>query len=446
MSDHETMTEAAHPNHPSEIDISDAGPRRWGWWLLTVGFGGFLAWAVTAPLDGGVSASGMVVVTGNRKAVQAVSGGKVRAILAKDGDVVSAGQVLVQLDDTQSRSQLDVVKGQWLAGMAAEARLKAERTGRSSLEFPAALNAEKADSRVAGAMGLQSHLFSTRRESLANELAAMTENIRGLELQAGGAEASRRAKEDQLRLLREQLKNLRELSDEGFLPRNRVLDQERTIASIVGAVAEDAGSIGHYRQSIAEVKARRAAREQDARKEVETQLVDTQRELASLVSRLEGLQFDVVNTEIKSPAAGVVMNLAVHTVGGVVSAGSPLMEVVPGDELLKIEAQIPPHLIDKVKLGLPVDIVFSAFNQAKTPHIPGRLVWVSADVLLDPKQSVPYFKALVEVTPEGMVKLQANEIRAGMPAEVFVRTGTRTAMNYLLKPLLDRLNRALTEP
>lgn len=429
-----------------DVDMNDARPRRWGWWLLLVGVGGFLLWALTAPLDAGVSAAGTVIVTGYRKAVQPLAPGKIVAILAKDGDEVTAGQVLVRLDDTQSRSQLDIAKGQWLTTLATKARLESERVGRSALTFPAELTSERSDARALAAMTLQRQLLATRRSALANELTAMAENLRGIELQTRGIEASRQAKEEQLRLLREQLKNQRDLADEGFLPRNRVLEQERTIASMVGAIAEDTGSIGRSRQSMAEVRSRITAREQEVRKEVEAQLTDTQREESSLRSRLEALQFDVASTEIRSPANGLVMGLAVHTLGGVVAAGTPMMEVVPKDEVLKIEAQIPPHLIDKVKPGLSVDIMFTALNQTSTPHIAGKVVAVSADVLVDTKQNQPYFKALVEVTPDGMVNLKKNQIRAGMPAEIFVRTGERTAMNYLVKPLLDRLHSALSEP
>lgn len=440
------MADSAELKNSDNIDMNDARPRRWGWLLLIVGFGGFLLWAFFAPLDAGVTATGTVVVTGNRKAVQPLVAGKIAAILAKDGDTVTEGQVLVRLDDTQSRSQLDISKGQWFTILATEARLSAERAGRSAPEFPASLLNEKNDPRAVAAMALQGQLFATRRQSLNSELSAMTENMRGLELQTRGIEASKIAKEEQLRLLREQLKNQRDLADEGFLPRNRVLDQERTVSAMAGAIAEDTGSIGRNRQSIAELKVRMVTREQEVRKEVESQLADTQRDASSLRSRLEGLQFDVVNTEIKSPSSGLVMGLAVHTVGGVVAAGSPMMEVVPRNEVLKIDAQIPPHLIDKVKPGLPVDILFTAFDQVSTPKIAGKVVHVSADVLLEPKQNVPYFKATIEVAPEGMAKLKAHEIRAGMPAEIFVRTGERTAMNYFVKPLRDRLQRSLTEP
>lgn len=440
------MTDPVRLANSDDLDMNDARPRRWGWWLLVIGFGGFLLWALTAPLDAGVSAAGTVVVSGYRKAVQPLVAGKIVAILAKDGDEVTAGQVLVRLDDTQSRSQLDIAKGQWVTTLATKARLESERAGRSTPVFPRELTDEKLDLRATSAMTLQGQLLATRRSALRNELAAMAENLHGIELQTRGIEASRLAKEEQLRLLREQLKNQRELADEGFLPRNRVLEQERTVASMVGAIAEDTGSIGRSRQSIAETKSRMAAREQEVRKEVEALLTDTQREESSLRSRLDALQFDVANTEIRSPANGLVMGLAVHTVGGVVAAGSPMMEVVPKNEVLKIEAQIPPHLIDKVKPGLPVDILFTALNQVSTPRIEGKVVWVSADVLFDAKQNLPYFKALVEVTPEGLVKLKKNEIRAGMATEIFVRTGERTAMNYFVKPLLDRMQSALTEP
>lgn len=429
------------------IDLNDARPRRWGWGLLVLGLGGFLAWALLAPLDAGVSAPGSVVVTGNRKVVQPLSGGKIAAVLARDGDTVRTGQVLVRLDDTASRSQLDVTKGQWITSVLSEARLLAERAGRASFDAPATLGADAADPRAAAALAVQRQLLATRRQALASELAAMRENQRGLELQIQGLEAARSAKETQLASLRQQLDSQRRLADEGFLPRNRVLELERGVAAAAGAVAEDTGTLGRYRQSIAELRVRMLGREQEVRKEVESQLADTQREASALRSRLEALQFDLANTEIRAPADGRVLGLAVHTVGGVVAAGSPMMEVVPGNEPLRIEAQLAPHLIDKVRPGLAVDVLFSALNQATTPHVPGRVLDVSADVLSEPRlNQQPYFKLSVEITPEGMALLKAHDIRAGMPVEVFVRTGERTAMNYLLKPLRDRLNRALTEP
>ena len=430
----------------SAIDLNDARPRRWGWLLVLAGFGGFMAWAAWAPLDAGVASPGTVVVSGNRKAVQPMVGGKIAELKAKDGDVVKAGQVLVRLDGTQAKSQLDVARGQWFTTTAVEARLIAERTGRAQIQFPDDLRNEKSDPRAANAMALQGELFATRRRSLESDINVLRESIRGLEAQLQGIEESSRARRDQARLLGEEIERQRDLVKDGFLARNRLSEQERALAAVMGAIAEDAGNLGRTRQQIAELRARMLSREQDYRKEVESQLTEVQRDSAALTSRLQALEFELVNMEIKSPADGIVVGLAVHTIGGVVATGAPMMEVVPSDEPLKVDAQIAPHLIDKVKPGLDVDILFPAFQQATTPHIPGRVVQVSADVLLEPKQGIPYFKATIEVTPEGMKQLRHHQIRAGMPAEVFVRTGERTMLNYLTKPLLDRMNRALTEP
>jgi protease secretion system membrane fusion protein len=428
------------------IDLNDARPRRWGWLLVLAGFGSFMVWAATAPLDAGVPSPGTVVVSGNRKAVQPMVGGKIAQVAVKDGDAVKAGQLLVRLDGTQARSQFDVARGQWFSAAAVEARMVAERTGRAQIQFPEELRSEKSDPRAANAMALQSELFVTRRRSLDNDLNVLRESIRGLEAQLKGIEESSRARREQARLLGEEIERQRDLVKDGFLARNRLSEQERSLAAVMGAIAEDAGNVGRTRQQIAELRARMLSREQEFRKEVESQLTEVQRDSAGLTSRLQALEFELANTEIKSPADGIVVGLTVHTVGGVVAAGASMMEIVPIDEPLKVDAQIAPHLIDKVKPGLDVDILFPAFQQATTPHIPGRVLQVSADVLVEPKQGIPYFKATIEVTPEGMKQLRHNQIRAGMPAEVFVRTGERTLLNYLVKPLLDRMNRALTEP
>ena len=439
---------ATDPDHTSPVapDLDDRRPRRWGWALLLAGAGGFLGWAALAPLDAGVSAPGTVVVSGSRQAVQPLVSGRVAALLAREGASVEAGQPLVKLDDTPSRAQLEIARGQWLTTLALDARLQAELAGRTAPVYAEGLLAEQSDPRAATAMGLQAQLMATRRRALELELGALAENQKGLELQASGLEASMAAKNEQLRSLREQLGSLRKLADEGFLARNRVLDQERAISGLVSSLAEDSGALGRAVQGAAEVRARGLVRQQEFRREAQAQLADVQRDLAGLRSRLESLRFELASTEIPAPVAGTVHNVSVHTVGGVVGAGTTLMEIVPQGQPLRVEAQVAPHLVDKVKAGLAVEILFPAFQQATTPSIPGRLLSVSADVLVEPRQSIPYFKATVEVTPEGMAKLQRHEIRPGMPAEVFLRVGERTALNYLLKPLTDRLNRALTEP
>jgi membrane fusion protein, protease secretion system len=428
-----------------EPDLNDGRPRKWGWWLLVVGLGSFLLWAFLAPLDGAVPAQGTVTVSGNRKVIQPVAAGKVSAILVSDGDAVTSGQVLVRLDETQSRSQLDVVRGQWMTAQATQARLLAEQADSPDIDFPAALMNWDKDVRLSELMEVQSRLLQSRRQMRRNEIRALEANLQGMEFQLQGLDASRLSKETQVRMLREELRNQRTLSDEGYLPRNRVSEQERSLAVLLGNLAEDIGSIGKTRQAISELRARMAGREQELRKEVEGQLADVQRDAAALESRLNALEFDVANTEVRAPVAGTVMGLALHTVGGVVAPGSILMELVPKNEPLTIEVQLAASLIDKVKPGMAVDLLFTAFNQATTPRVEGRVVQVSADAVSDPRQNGSFFKLLVEVAPPGVVKLKQHEVRAGMPVEVFIKTGERTFMNYLFKPLQDRLQRALIE-
>ncbi len=428
------------------VDINHARASRIGWLVLAIGFGGFMLWAALAPLDQGVPANGQVVVTGNRKTVQNLGPGMVEAILVKDGDEVKSGDVLVRLDPTNPRSQYEVAHGQWLVVKAAEARLLADAQGHSEIVFPEELLKEKDDPRAASAIALQTQLLRSRRAGLQAELGAMKNTLAGLQSSVTGLEATRRAKEEQSKLLLEELKGLRELAADGYLPRNRLSEQERLLAQLSGAISEDLGNLGRTQQSISEVRMRMLARQQDYDKEVENGLVEVQKEASSLDSRLKGLAFDLANTEVRAPSEGIIVGLNVHTIGGVLAQGTPLMDVVPKNEPLRIDVQIPTTLIDKVKLGSPVEITFPAFNQKTTPQIPGEFVQVAADATTDPQGKIPpFYRGQVLVTADGMHKLKTHEIKAGMPAEVFIKTGERTLLNYLFKPLMDRWKSALTE-
>jgi protease secretion system membrane fusion protein len=412
------------------VDINHGRASRLGWLVLAIGFGGFLLWAALAPLDQGVPAGGQVVVTGNRKTVQNLGPGMVQAILVKDGDEVNGGDVLVRLDPTQARSQFEVARSQWFVVKAAEARLLADAQGSPEIVFPEELLKEKDDPRAASAMAVQTQLLRSRQAALAAELGAMKNMLAGLQSSAKGLEATRRAKEEQTKLLLEELKGLRELAADGYLPRNRLSEQERLLAQLSGAISEDLGNLGRTQQSIGEVRMRMVARQQEYEKEVENGLAEVQKEASSLDSRLTGLAFELANTEVRAPSEGIIVGLSIHTVGGVLAQGTPLMDVVPKNEPLRIDVQIPTTLIDKVRLGLPVDITFPAFNQKTTPQIPGEFVQVAADATTDPQGKVPpFYRGQVVVTEAGMKKLKLHEIKAGMPAEVFIKTGERTMLN-----------------
>jgi protease secretion system membrane fusion protein len=426
----------------------DTDPRayiRTGWWIVIAGIGGFLLWASVAPLDKGVPLSGTVIVSTNRKAIQHPTGGTVDAILVKEGDHVKAGQELVHLNGVQVRANAEMRRVQYFTVRAAEARLMAERDGKGAIEFPPELFKEKDDPRVARNIRMQEHLWNSRMVAIKSELGAIDENIAGLRLQTDGLEESRDNKKMQLEFLKEQLNGMRELAKDGYVARNRLLELEQAYAQISSAISEDIGSIGRGQRQIAEFKLRRVQRQQEYQKEVRSQLSDVQREAEALANQLKGLDYDLTNAVVKAPVNGTVVGLSIFTLGGVIGPGFKMMDIVPSGDALDIEGQLPVHLIDKVHPDLPVELRFSAFNQNLTPHVPGVVTHVSADRLVDEKTGFPHYIIKVKIAPEGTEIISNLQIRPGMPVDLFVKTGERTMMNYILKPLLDHFKTSMTE-
>jgi protease secretion system membrane fusion protein len=440
-----SLMESSLAEAPSLVKTDETSLARLGWFIVLAGVGGFLLWASIAPLDKGVPLSGSVMVATNRKAVQHQTGGIVDEILVKEGDTVRAGQSLVRMNDTQVKAQAEVTRSQLITARAVEARLIAELDNRPDIDFPVFLLAAMDDPRVAGVISLQRQLFTSRRSVLRHDLAALGENIAGLKVQLQGLESSRASKKQQLVFLKEQLDNLQALANEGFVPRNRVLELERTRAQLIGDISEDDGNIGRIQRQIAEFNLRYTQREGEYQQEVRQQLTDIQREAEALSSRLIAQDFELANVFVKAPVDGIVVGVDVFTHGGVIGPGFRMMDIVPSEDMLIIEGQVPVHLIDRVHAGLDVDLIFTAFNQNKTPHIAGEVTQVSADRLIDEHTGIPYYQLKARVKPESMQLLSKHQIRAGMPVEIFVKTGERSLMNYLLKPILDRLHTSLGE-
>lgn len=443
----DTADVVAHDVTPVEVNTDARRFARIGWIVVLVGFCGFMLWALMAPLDKGVPLSGTVAKESNRQAVQHQGGGTVQEILVKDGDRVKQGQVMVRMNPIMARSAFEVTEGQYLTARAVEARLVAEMANRRSIAFPDELKARRSDPRVAEIMSLQEQLLISRQMSLQNEQASIEENIAGLKLQIQGLQESRDSKKDQVAILKEQLAGMRDLAKEGYVARNRLLDLERTYAQLGGAISEDIGNIGRAQRQVMELSLRRSQRVQDYQKEVRTTLTETQKEAQALSARLDAQKFELQSVEVKAPADGVVVGLAVFTNGGVVPAGFKMMDIVPSDDPLVVEGQLPVNLVDKVRPGLPVELMFSAFNTNKTPHIEGEVTQVSADRSVDQHTGMPYYAVRVKVTPEGAKKVAANKLNIipGMPVELFVKTGERTMMNYLIKPIVDRAQSSMSE-
>ena len=416
-----------------------------GIWVLLVGLLGFVVWAAWAPLDEGVPTAGLVAIDTKRKAVQHLQGGILKEVLVREGDRVQEGQVLMRLDDAATRANYESVRQRYLSLRATEARLIAEQTGQERIRQHPDVIAAMADPMVRQQVDAQEQLFNTRRLGLAADLQALEENIRGQEAQIVAFSQILESRQLQQRLTSDQLEKLRALVEEGFAPRNQQLDLERQLADIQASIQELKGNMARAKQAIAEVRQRLIARRQDYRKETDAQLVDAARDAQGDQGKVIALAGELQRVEIKAPATGQVVGLAVQSVGGVIAPGQKLMDIVPQSEALLLETRIPPNLIDSVQAGLIADVRFSTFAHAPQLVVQGKVVSVSADLLSEPQTNSNYFLARVEVTPEGMAALGNRQMHPGMPVELVIRTGERTVLTYLLQPLTRRLASSMKE-
>ncbi|RSC29042.1 HlyD family type I secretion periplasmic adaptor subunit [Pseudomonas putida] len=447
MSVHPLFTPASGAASDKVHQLRDdaRGPAKAGRWLVLAGFGGFLLWAALAPLDKGVPVSGNVVVAGSRQAVQHPTGGVIGQLAVRDGDQVQAGQVLLSLDPTQAQAQHGSLQVQYVNARAMEARLLAERDSAPGVTFAADLLEEAATPWVATVLETQRQLRNSRAQALELELAGVSESIAGAEASLSGLQGSLSSKQAQRDALDEQLRGLRELARDGYIPRNRLLDSERLLAQVNGSIAEDLGNIGRTRRQVQELKLRASQRRQEFQNEVRQQLSESQASAEDLGNRLRSAEFDLAHTQVRAPVAGTVVGLSVFTNGGVIARGQQLMEIVPSDAPLLVDARAPVELVDRLRPGLPVELLFVAFNQSTTPRVAGEVSLVSADRLLDEKTQQPYYQVRIKVSDQGARQLAGLDIRPGMPVEAFVRSGERSLLSYLFKPLADRVHIALSE-
>lgn len=422
---------------------------RFGMLTLSIGFGGFLLWAALAPLDEGVPGTGVVGVDTKRKTIQHLKGGIVEAIEVREGDRVKTGDVLLRINDKEIRAQLEITRGQYWAVKANEARLLAERDARSSVAYPAEmLEAAKSDSRAAEAMRAQTQLFVARRSALTSELGTMDESIAGLNEQIRGLQSLEVGKMTQIDLLEKEVKSLRGLVEEGFVPRNKLYELERSLADLSGSRGNDLASVARARAGISEIQLKKLQRQQDFRKEVEAQMTETQRDVGIQLDRLTALSDEFERTVIKAPTDGAVVGLEAHTIGGVIRPGDKIMDIVPAGDSLIVEAQLPVNLIDKVRVGQFANIHFQiVLGGGRQPAIQGKLVQVSADRLTEQRTGAPYYSARIQITQDGESELKRHKItpQPGMQTDVVIITGERTVLEYLMRPLMSRLAAGMKE-
>lgn len=438
---------------PALIDLqpyTDAGRYlRRGIWTVLLGFCGLLLWACLAPLDKGVSVTGKVIVTDNRKVVQPTSSGRIAHLNIREGDIVQRGQILATLDTTPVQSLHDNLYLQLQEARIKEARLRAERDNLQQIseavdsEYPPA---ESSFSLTLQQMRLsQQQLFSSRRSALRQELSAIKASILGTQAQFQGIQSLLNSYLTQYSLISEQLTGLRPLAKEGYIARNRLLDIERQATQLRGDIAQQHSSLQQTSQVISELEQRLLQRREEYQKEVRTQLAEVQLGIQDLTQRLKSARYDLQNTRILAPASGSIVGLTLHTEGSVVSSGQTLMEIVPANQPLQIDARLPIDLVDTISPGLTVELMFTAFNQSTTPRIDGIITLIGADQLIDSQTGVPYYPLRINVDEKEKQQIANLDIRPGMPVDAFIRTGERSMLNYLFKPLLDRLHTAFTE-
>jgi protease secretion system membrane fusion protein len=414
--------------------------------VILFGVGGFLLWSVKAPLDAGVVADGTVTVSSNRKTLQHLSGGRVTAIDVKEGDTVKKDQVLVRLDKTPLEMRYSALGAQYLSAKTIEERLLAERDGLEAIVLDASLTQQFSGSkRLVEARQLQARLFETRRKTVQDEVAMLEENLEGLVGQINNLNKVKGFRDHQFSLISRELGAIRSLSEKNYYPKAQMLVLEREAAEISGSISEDILNIAKLKSQQNEIKIKLYQVRHEYLQEVESELTSKQKELSMLEDERISTRHELDNTEIRSPINGTVLDVKVSTVGGVIQPGEHLMDIVAAGQPLQIDARIPVHAIDKMAPGLMVDVLFPALNHALLPSVPARVLTVSADRLIDEATQQPYYLAEVQVSREGVKLLGDYKIKAGMPASVTIKTGERTFLSYLFKPLLARLELAFKE-
>lgn len=420
-------------------------PGRIGLWALLLGFGGFLLWAGLAPLDQGVPGHGMVTIDTKSKAVQHLSGGIIKEVLVTEGQQVKEGQLLLKLDEAVAKANFESARQRYMGLRAMEGRLLAEQRGLNQISWHPDLREAMSDAQVRQMTLTQEQLFGSRRASLRADLQAIEESIQGQEALLQSYAAMLGNRRQQLALLNEELGNTSGLVKEGYAPRNRQLELERMVSEGSSSIAELQGNITRGQRSIAELRQRAIVRQQEHRKEVESQLSEVEREVRADGEKFRATRDDLGRVEIKSPAAGQVVGLAFQTVGGVIGPGQKLMDIVPQSQSLLLEARVAPHMIDRVHAELPVDVRFSSFANSPQLVVQGKVVSVSGDLLTDSKTGESYYLARAAVTEDGMKKLGKRQLHPGMPVEVIFITGERSMLTYLLHPLTKRIAASMKE-
>ena len=406
----ESWIQSWNPYHPDIVKgrtlqpilIEESQIRKKAARIFLIAFGLFMLWAFFAPIDGGVGAPGTVMVSGYRKTLQHPTGGLIQDILVKEGQEVNEGDILIRVNPLKAEAELTSAQLQYINVLVTEARFQAERRGEKKITWPTEIDAMGSDPRVVEAKQTQQKLFETRYNEFGVAL---------------------NARRTQLASLSDEARNLQELAKDGYVPRSQANQAMRTRTE--AEMALNTLQASYY-------------------KEIDGQLAEIQKNRDALKTRLEAVSFDRDLTSIRAPISGTVVGLKVNTKGGTIGGGQVIAEIVPKELALLVDVQVPPTIIDKVKVGTRADMRFSSFNADTTPTIPAIVKLVSADKKPGAQagpggKDEDFYLAQVEATPEGLQKLGSLRVLPGMPVDVVFKTGERTFVSLMTKPLTDKL-------
>jgi HlyD family secretion protein len=402
-------------------------------------------WAGTSEFAGAVIAQGQLVVDTSVKKVQHPTGGVVAELNVKDGDKVKAGDIVVKLDDTQTRANLQIVSKGLDELMARRAREEAELEGVDRVVFPAELVARQSDPDVARMIAGEAKLFQTRRNSREGMKSQLTERVAQSQEEISGLIAQIESKDKQIDWIKQELQGVRELWEKKLVQFTRVTTLEREQARLDGERGQLVAATAQAKGKISEIKIQILQIDQDMRTEVGKDLAEVRGKTAELVEKKVAAEDQLKRVDIRAPQDGMVHQLDIHTVGGVVQAGAPLMLIVPAADRLIVEAKVQPQDIDQLRVGQPAVLRFSAFSSRTTPELNGEVSVVSADVTVDQKSGASYYTIRIAVPADEIARLEGLKLVAGMPVEAFVQTTVRTVVSFFVRPLQDQIARSFRE-
>ncbi|MDD5227792.1 MAG: HlyD family type I secretion periplasmic adaptor subunit [Methylococcales bacterium] len=442
-------TAKIHPNElKKEADVSlvtnDMPIRALGMAVLISTVGVLGAWSYLAPISSSAAAPGFVTVKSHSKTVQHLDGGIVKELIVKDGDIVKEGDVLLVLDGTDIKAQAEILRGQQITLSAQAARLSAERDRLGAVIYPKDLQ-NLSDPRIVEARQGENQIFNARKNAHDGEVSVLNQRISQLTSRIQGLQGQKASKQHLNVSYTEEAKDLKELLSEGFADKQRLRDMERSVTATTGEIASLSSEISSSEMQIGETRLQIMQIQKQFQEEVADKFGEIQAQLYDVTQRLTATVDKVKRIQIKSPAAGRVMGVSIYTIGGVITPGKPILDIVPQGEELVVEARVSPMDIDRVHVGLVAGVRFSAFKQALVPKTVGKLIGVSADKIVDERTGQPYYSAKIELTPESYVKLGNMELLPGMPADVLINTGERTVFEYLMQPISNAWAKAMIE-